>query len=135
MSVIVTDSGFAADDLDAFTPLEDLTSQTTLLAIENDVDPLIVAKSFSNLKAISIAFPSFSDGRGFSLARQLRQLGYSGRLRAVGHVISDQYYHARRAGFDEVKISDELAKRQPEANWLAEGDWDSDTYQDRLNLR
>ena len=134
MSVIVTDSGFAADDLGPFALFEDIQPDTQRLAIGNDIDPLVVAKRFGALEAISIEFPSFADGRGFSLARQIRQLGFTGRLRAIGHLISDQYYHARRAGFDEIEISDEMAKRQPEDNWKAEGDWNSDTYQDRLNV-
>ena len=132
MSFIVTDGGFAADDLDGFVAFQDAGAETRLVAIENDSDPIEIAKIFGQLDAISIAFPSFSDGRGFSLARQLRELGFTGRLRAVGHLISDQYYHARRAGFSEVEISDDLAKRQPESNWTTQADWNDETYQDRL---
>ena len=65
-------------------------------------------------------------------ARQLRLAGYKGRLRAKGHVISDQYAMARRSGFDEVEISDDLATRQPEAEWLARADWQAHYYQARM---
>ena len=61
--------------------------------------------------AICIPFGSFSDGRGFTWAKRLRMAGFSGRLRAAGHVIADQYAMARRAGFDEVEISPDLARR------------------------
>ena len=44
-------------------------------------------------------FPALAD-RGFTLARSLRGAGYTGRLRAAGHVIADQYTMARRSGFE-----------------------------------
>jgi len=56
-------------------------------------------------------------------------------LRAAGHVIADQYAMARRAGFDEVAISDDLAARQDEAQWLARADWQAGDYQTRLRGR
>ncbi|MEO0764362.1 MAG: DUF934 domain-containing protein, partial [Pseudomonadota bacterium] len=55
-----------------------------------------------------------------------------GRLRAKGHVIADQYAMARRSGFDEVEIADDLARRQPEAHWLARAEWRAHDYQSRL---
>lgn len=81
---------------------------------------------------IRIDFPVFSDGRGFSLARQLRLLGYTGRLRAKGHVLADQYAMARRTGFDEIEIDQDLARRQPEAQWRERADWRTRDYQNPL---
>ena len=81
---------------------------------------------------IRVDFPSFADGRGFTIARVLRLMGYDGRLRARGHVIADQYAMARRSGFDEVEIDDDLAARQPEDQWLARADWHKGDYQARL---
>ena len=72
---------------------------------------------------IAIEFPAMTDGRGFSLARQLRALGFAGRLRATGSLIADQYAMARRVGFDEVEITPALAARQPQDQWLARADW------------
>ena len=68
---------------------------------------------------IAIAFPAFTDGRGFSLARALRQAGYTGRLRASGELIPDQFAFALDCGFDEVEISEERLARQPVGEWLA----------------
>ena len=68
----------------------------------------------------------------FSLAKQLRTLGYPGRLRAKGHVISDQYAMARRSGFDEVEIDRALADRQPEEHWMARSDWQQRDYRQHL---
>ena len=36
------------------------------------------------------------------------------------------------SGFDEVEIADDLAPRQPEAQWLARADWQAPSYQSRL---
>lgn len=72
---------------------------------------------------VAIDFPAFNDGRGFSLARRLRQLGYQGRLRATGRLIADQYAMARRVGFDEVAVAPDIAARQPAEQWIARADW------------
>ncbi|MDQ1901041.1 DUF934 domain-containing protein [Paracoccus sp. WLY502] len=72
---------------------------------------------------IAIDFPAFNDGRGFSLARRLRELGYTGRLRAAGRLIADQYAMARRVGFDEVEVAPDIAARQPAEQWVARADW------------
>ncbi|SIQ38739.1 protein of unknown function [Paracoccus thiocyanatus] len=81
---------------------------------------------------IAIDFPAMTDGRGFSLARLLRQKGYKGRLRAVGKLISDQYAMARRVGFDEVQIPAALAERQPQEQWLYRADWRDWDHRSRL---
>ncbi|UJP04785.1 MAG: DUF934 domain-containing protein [Nitrosomonas sp.] len=50
---------------------------------------------------IAVHFPKFSDGRGFSIAYNLRaRLGYRGELRAIGDVLRDQLFYLRRVGFD-----------------------------------
>ena len=130
MSVIVKDNGFAPDHWEAdgglFIDLEKLGQDVaekapdiTCVDIPNDIHVDSLKGLLENVAMIRIPFPSFADGRGFSLAKQLRQLGYTGRLRAVGHVIADQYGFARTCGFDEVEIDDALAKRQPQEQWLA----------------
>ncbi|WP_413855838.1 DUF934 domain-containing protein, partial [Albidovulum sp.] len=88
--------------------------------------------SFEGVEMIAVGFPAFSDGRGFTLARHLRNRGFGGRLRAKGHVIADQYAMARRAGFDEVEIPDDLAARQPQEQWLFRADWRDHDYRSRL---
>ncbi len=133
MSVIVTDMGFAPDDWQGgFTPLAEAGPETTALDLPDDTDPATLAGRLANVMMIRVDFPVFSNGRGFSIARQLRLMGYAGRLRARGHVIADQYAMARRSGFDEVEISDDLAARQPEQDWLFRADWQNFDYQARL---
>ena len=132
--VIVTDTGFAADDwLEGFVPLADLDgSDARGVDLVNTDDPARLSNRLSDVAVIRIAFPAFSDGRGFTLARRLRVMGYSGRLRAQGHVIADQYAMARRCGFDEVESSADLAARQPEDQWQFRADWRAHDYQSRL---
>ncbi len=136
MTVIVTDAGFAADDFDGtFTPLADLAANDVdgeAVDLASNADPAALAGRLDRILAIRIDFPSFSDGRGFTIACRLRHLGFTGRLRAKGHVIADQYAMARRAGFDEVEISDDLAARQPAEQWLARANWRAHDYQSRL---
>ena len=101
------------------------------LLLSPDADLESLEGRLGDLELISIAFPTFSDGRGFSLARRLRSAGYKGRLRASGHVISDQFRYALDCGFDDVEISEELALRQTEADWI-EGASQGVGYRDRL---
>ena len=117
---IVTDSGFSGDDWTG-----------GIVDLAPDTAPEQLAEHLG-APLVRIAFPSFADGRGFTLARRLRDLGYEGRLRASGHVIADQYAMARRAGFDEVEIGADLAARQPEEQWLARADWTAHDHQSRL---
>lgn len=125
MSILVTDKGFTADDWTQG------YESASALDLASDTDPAALEIA-PQVEMVRIDFPSFSDGRGFTLARLLRLRGYRGRLRAKGHVIADQYAMARRAGFDEVEISDELAARQPEADWLFRANWQQHDYQSRL---
>jgi uncharacterized protein (DUF934 family) len=64
--------------------------------------------------ALSIAFPAFNDGRGFTLATRLRKAGYRGRLIAKGHLIPDQFAYALSCGFDELEVSDKI----PVSQWV-----------------
>ena len=139
MSVLVTDAGFAPDDWSGgFAPLEALGDPARHgVALDLDAGLLpdalaTLSGAFDRIALIRIPFAHFADGRGFTLARHLRLLGYAGRLRAAGHVIADQYAMARRAGFDEVEISDALAARQPQEQWVFRADWRAHDYQSRL---
>ncbi len=54
---------------------------------------------------IAIEFPSFTDGRGYSSARLLRdRFGYRGELRAVGDVLRDQLFYMARCGIDSFAV-------------------------------
>lgn len=71
-------------------------------------DPAAIASDLKYLPVIAIDFPSFTDGRGYSTARLLRErFGYLGELRAVGDVARDQLFYLREVGFDAFDISDD----------------------------
>lgn len=64
-----------------------------------------VAAKLVTAPLIAINFPTFMDGRGFSIARLLRErYGYGGELRAIGHVIQDQLFYLKRCGFDAYDL-------------------------------
>jgi uncharacterized protein (DUF934 family) len=57
---------------------------------------------------IAVHFPSFTDGRGFSTARLLRERhGFRGELRAIGDVIRDTLFDLARCGFDAFALRDD----------------------------
>ena len=137
MSVIVTDTGFASEDWPhGFLTPDQLAANddapATAVDIAPDAELSTLNARLGDIELIRIDFPSFADGRGFTLARNLRRMGFQGRLRAKGHVIADQYAMARRSGFDEVEISDDLARRQPQDQWLERANWRAHDYQARL---
>ena len=68
-------------------------------AVESLVDYL------PRLPIVAIHFPIFTDGRGFSSARLLRErYGYSGEIRAIGYVMRDQLCYLKRCGFNAFAL-------------------------------
>lgn len=97
--------------LSTFLKLSDSLSSTTHLGvwINNDIDINEVAEKIIHLPLIAIQFPGFMDGRGFSLARLLRdRFNYTGEIRAVGHVIRDQLCYLNRCGFNAFVLDDNI---------------------------
>lgn len=133
MTVIVTDTGFRAEDWTAgFTALADLGPDAQAVDMKPADRAESLADHIGHIAMVRVLFPAFNDGRGFTLGRRLRAMGFQGRLRAAGHVLADQYAMARRCGFDEVEISDDLAARQPQDQWALRAGWDQHFYQGRL---
>lgn len=87
------------------------------VTIANNTPLSLLAPHFARLGRIVLTFPAFSDGRGFTLARRLRQAGFKGALRASGPLIADQFAYALACGFDEIEISESMAARQPPQHW------------------
>lgn len=57
---------------------------------------------------VAIHFPTFTDGRGYSTARLLRErYGFRSELRAIGDVLRDQLYELTRVGFDAFALRDD----------------------------
>ncbi|HTU12506.1 MAG TPA: DUF934 domain-containing protein [Allosphingosinicella sp.] len=99
-------------------------------ALPNTYRPADLAPVQDRLELVAIDFPKFSDGRGFSIAKGLREQGYRGTLRASGALIPDQFAFALHVGFDEIELSDARAERQPVAQWLHALTLIHDSYQD-----
>ncbi len=75
--------------------------------LENTEDPRLLALDFDKLALIAVRFPKFTDGRGYSIARLLRRLGWKGELRAVGDVLRDQLFYMTRCGFDAFALRED----------------------------
>ena len=73
------------------------------LAAESD--PAEIVADFDRIALIAVDFPVFRDGRGYSIARLLRERhGYKGEIRAIGDVLRDQLLLMFRCGFDAYAV-------------------------------
>jgi uncharacterized protein (DUF934 family) len=79
------------------------SSKERVVRLEPADDPAAVA--LAGVTRVEVNFPKFGDGRGFSIARLLRERhGYRGELRAVGHVTRDLLFFLERCGFDAFEL-------------------------------
>ena len=86
------------------------------LLIEPRQDVGTIAPDLARFALVAVAFPKFTDGRGYSLAHQLRSnFGFAGELRATGEVLFDQLQLLMRCGFDSFEIRDVATIRLLEA--------------------
>jgi uncharacterized protein (DUF934 family) len=100
------------------------------ICLEPADEPVAVVPLFDRIGLIAIRFPAFTDGRGYSTARLLRQRhGWKGELRAVGDVLRDQMFYLARCGFDTFDLRD--GESVPDA-LRGFGDF-SETYQDAVD--
>ena len=82
-----------------------------------------IAADLARFASIAIAFPAFTDGRGYSSARLLRErYGFTGELRGVGDVLQDQIPFMRRCGVDAFVVTHEPTRQALEAQRLPEVD-------------
>lgn len=65
-----------------------------------------LADDLDRLSIITVNFPAYTDGRGYSYGRILRErMGFKGELRAVGDVLRDQILYMQRCGFDSYDLN------------------------------
>jgi uncharacterized protein (DUF934 family) len=90
-------------------PLQVWLAQKTTLAARTDIGvwlasderPEQLKEDANSLPLIAVDFPSFADGRGYSIAYNLRaRLGFDAELRAIGDVLRDQLFYMSRVGFN-----------------------------------
>jgi uncharacterized protein (DUF934 family) len=77
--------------------------QAVWIAPDDDFEASIA--TLLRMQLIAVDFPSFRDGRGYSIATLLRtRYGWNRELRAVGDVLRDQLNYMRRCGFDAFAV-------------------------------
>jgi uncharacterized protein (DUF934 family) len=70
--------------------------------------PEAIAGDLARLSVIAVNFPKFGDGRGYSIARLLRERqGYTGELRAIGDVLHDHLHFMEQCGFDAFALRED----------------------------
>jgi len=85
--------------------VEEASPPPEMALLEAGDDPGALAASLGRLKVVAVDFPKFGDGRGYSIARLLRErYGYRGELRAVGEVARDHLYFMAQCGFDAFEL-------------------------------
>ena len=91
-----------AVSLDAF--LDQTNAASVRIEAGDDVRRL--GPVLGRVRLIEVDFPKFRDGRGFSSARVLREMGYTGEIRAIGDFLYDQVNYQHRVGFDAWEVPD-----------------------------
>lgn len=82
---------------------EQFQLQAVWLSPDDDLE--LLAPFLHGLSMIAVDFPSFRDGRGYSMAYLLRsRYEWKGELRATGDVLRDQLNYMRRCGFDAFAV-------------------------------
>lgn len=73
--------------------------------LEGSDDPADISDDLQHFGVIAVLFKSFTDGRGYSIGRLLRQrYGWAGELRAIGDIQRDQFFYLMRCGFDAFAL-------------------------------
>ncbi|WP_156840112.1 DUF934 domain-containing protein [Novosphingobium aquimarinum] len=75
-------------------------TNATAVRIEPGDDARELLPQLDRIALVEVNFPAWTDGRGYSSARVLREAGYTGEIRAVGDVVIDMLSHLKRCGFD-----------------------------------
>jgi uncharacterized protein (DUF934 family) len=79
------------------------------VVIKGDEQPELLAAYLDKLPLICVNFPAFTDGRGYSIARLLRErFNYQGDIRAIGDVLLDQLFFMRRCGISSYLLKEGL---------------------------
>lgn len=101
--ILAKDSESYADNAHAVLPLSLWLKQdnrsSLAVWLDSDESAADIDTDLQSIPLIAVNFPAFADGRGFSFARELRDKGYKGEIRAIGAYMRDQLYYLNRCGF------------------------------------
>ncbi len=82
------------------------------LKVSGDVPVESFSEALKHASLIAVEFPVFSDGRGYSLAKTLRdKYQFTKEIRAIGDVLPDQAFYLSRVGFDSLELKSELSAK------------------------
>jgi len=94
--------------------------------LDSHEEPAALAGDLDSFALVAVNFPQSGDGRGYSIARLLRErYGYKGELRAIGDVVRDHLFFLASCGFDSFL----LREGEDPAEALTGFDDFSDAYQ------
>ncbi len=97
-----------------FRDWDHLAKFTGLLGVglENNERAESLTPYLSQLSLVALNFPSYTDGRAYSQAKDLRLDGYRCELRAEGNLLLDQFQYMLQVGFDSFSVSDRFSLQQ-----------------------
>lgn len=76
--------------------------------LDSHEDVESIASDLEHFVVIGVNFPKFTDGRGYSTARLLRdRYSYRGEIRAIGDVLQDQLFYMKRCGIDAFALRED----------------------------
>ena len=87
-------------ELDNAARRDRFASRVLVVASDSRVEDF--ADESASFDRIVVTSSDFNDGRIFSIGRQLRLLGFTGRLTVVGDILPDQFSALISCGFDDV---------------------------------
>jgi len=97
--------------------LEQWQAHTVYTAVQvspaEDITPLLA--KVDQLTLIDVHFQDFNDGRGFSIARKLREAGFCGELRASGNYLPDQLQFLNRCGFNAFLLPGSTSRERAQS--------------------
>jgi uncharacterized protein (DUF934 family) len=92
------------NELDNAARRDRFVSRVLVIASDSRVENF--AGESGGFNRIVVTSSDFNDGRIFSIGRQLRLLGFAGRLTVVGDILPDQFSALISCGFDDVSSLD-----------------------------
>ena len=98
------------------------------ISVPPDFDAALLNELTVPPQLLAVIFETHGDGRGFSLARAVREQGFTGELRAFGALIPDQYEALVQSGFDAVMLAHDAADRHTERAWQTAFAWPTQVY-------
>jgi uncharacterized protein (DUF934 family) len=88
--------------------LADKDTQQIGIWFDSDDEPEHLGENCQRFALIAVNFPAFTDGRGYSIGRLIRErYRYQGELRAIGDVLVDQVFFMKRCGFDAFALRED----------------------------